>query len=99
VGFKREKGKKLRHKAIIWGMYVVPEVRRLGVGKALLKEMIGRAREMEGLEQLILTVCNSLPVLPPMGELFWLFNQLLCLQIIKMKLRYTRSPIENGGYA
>ncbi|MDN4594116.1 GNAT family N-acetyltransferase [Polycladomyces subterraneus] len=56
VGFKREKGKKLRHKAVIWGMYVTPEVRRQGVGKALLNEMIGRAREMEGLEQLILTV-------------------------------------------
>lgn len=56
VGFKREKGKKLRHKAVIWGMYVVPEVRRHGVGKALLKEIIARAREMEGLEQLMLTV-------------------------------------------
>lgn len=54
VGFKREKGKKLQHKA--GGMYTAPEVRRQGVGKSLLKEMIGRAREMEGLEQLILTV-------------------------------------------
>ncbi len=56
VGCHRKEGLKLRHKAVIWGMYVTPEWRGRALGRALLTEAILRAREMEGLEQLLLQV-------------------------------------------
>lgn len=52
----REHRKKLRHKATIYAMYVAPEARLKGAGRALLMEAIGRARKMQGLEQLNLGV-------------------------------------------
>jgi ribosomal protein S18 acetylase RimI-like enzyme len=56
VGLVREGGPKLRHKGIIWGVYVAPEARRRGLGKALMNEAIARARELPGLELLQLGV-------------------------------------------
>lgn len=56
VGLFREYRDKLRHKAMIWGMYVVPEARSKGIGMALLSEAINKARDMQGLEQVSLGV-------------------------------------------
>ncbi|HMF74578.1 MAG TPA: GNAT family N-acetyltransferase [Bryobacteraceae bacterium] len=56
VGCYRKEGLKLRHKAMIWGMYVVPESRGRALGRALLTAAIARAREVAGLEQLLLQV-------------------------------------------
>ena len=53
VGCHRKEGLKLRHKAVIWGMYVTPEWRGRALGRALLTAAIARAREVEGLEQLL----------------------------------------------
>jgi ribosomal protein S18 acetylase RimI-like enzyme len=50
---------KLRHRANIYAMYVVPEARRKGVGQALLTEICTRARQVDGLEQLHLTVVTT----------------------------------------
>src|SRR5690348_3657628 len=33
AGFFREGLSKMRHKAIVWGMYVAPEARQQGIGK------------------------------------------------------------------
>ena len=54
VGCDRKEGLKLRHKAMIWGMYVMPEWRGRALGRALLMAAIARAREVAGLEQLLL---------------------------------------------
>ena len=56
VGCHRKEGMKLRHKATIWGMYVTPEWRGRALGRALLTAAIERARQVAGLEQLLLQV-------------------------------------------
>ncbi|HLZ58855.1 MAG TPA: GNAT family N-acetyltransferase [Ktedonosporobacter sp.] len=56
AGFRREEGTKNRHKGIIWGMYVPQELRKQGIGKALLQAAIAYASELPDLEQINLKV-------------------------------------------
>jgi ribosomal protein S18 acetylase RimI-like enzyme len=56
VAMGREEGMKNRHKAGIFSMYVAPEAHGRGVGRALLAEVIARARALPGIEQLQLAV-------------------------------------------
>jgi ribosomal protein S18 acetylase RimI-like enzyme len=48
--------RKTRHRGMISSMYVAPESRGRGVGATLLDEALQRARQMPGLEELILAV-------------------------------------------
>ena len=50
VGVLRESGAKERHKAVIWGMYVVPAARYRGIGRALLAAAVDEARRWVGVE-------------------------------------------------
>ena len=59
VAFFREEGTKTRHKGYVISMFVAPESRGLGAGKALLQVLIARARQIEGLEQLLLAVVTT----------------------------------------
>jgi ribosomal protein S18 acetylase RimI-like enzyme len=59
VGFFRESGTKGQHKGNIISMYVAPEQRGRGVGKALVAEAIAQARSIPGLEQLLLAVVTT----------------------------------------
>ena len=52
----REEGTKSRHRGTVVGMGVAAEARGRGVGRALLDQLLARARRMPGLEQLYLTV-------------------------------------------
>ena len=54
VGFAREKGAKRRHRAMVWGVYVAPDLRGQGIAKRLLQTLIDRARQLPGLERLVL---------------------------------------------
>ena len=45
-----------RHRAMIWGMYVVPEARGNGTGRRLLDAAINAARHAEGIELIHLGV-------------------------------------------
>lgn len=56
VGFKRESILKLRHKGLIFRMYVAPEAKGLGLGRKLLQAAIERAKQGVGLKQIILTL-------------------------------------------
>lgn len=47
---------KLSHRANIYAMYVTPSERGTGIGKKLMLEAINKAREIEGVEQIYLTV-------------------------------------------
>jgi len=59
VGFGRGEGLKERHTGFVFGMYVVPERRGQGAGKALVQALIAQARQLEGLEQLTLAVVTT----------------------------------------
>ena len=59
VAFVRESGLKVKHKGNIFGMYVAPEARGCGIGKALLLELVKKARACEGLEHINLTVVSN----------------------------------------
>lgn len=56
AGFYRAAPLKLRHKGFVWGMYVSPESRGGGVGRALLSSVIERGKSLLGLEQICLDV-------------------------------------------
>jgi len=56
AGLSREQGAKDRHKADIFSVYVAAELRGRGVARALLTEVIARARAAPGLEQIRLAV-------------------------------------------
>ena len=59
AGFYREKHTKFRHKGTIWGVYVRRESRGKGIAKAILSEVIHRARMIDGLEQILLVVAAT----------------------------------------
>lgn len=59
AGFYREKHAKFRHKGTIWGVYVRRESRRKGVARAILNEVIRRAKMIAGLEQILLVVAAT----------------------------------------
>lgn len=56
VGVQREGMVKLAHKAFIWGMYVAPEARSLGIGTALLGRALAHAGEVLAVRQVNLGV-------------------------------------------
>jgi RimJ/RimL family protein N-acetyltransferase len=56
VGLAREQKRKLQHKALIWGVYVIEQERRRGTGKMLLATALNFAQTLPGLLQVNLTV-------------------------------------------
>jgi RimJ/RimL family protein N-acetyltransferase len=56
VAFVRPPREKLRHWAELGGMYVAPEFRRRGFGRALVEAAVAHARSVEGVRQLKLSV-------------------------------------------
>ena len=61
VGLKREVLKNLRHKALLWGMYVAPEFRGKGLGGRLLNYVLDEASRMHGVRQVNLWVNTTAP--------------------------------------
>lgn len=59
VTIVRENSLKTAHKANVYGMYVAPEMRERGVGRALMLELISKARRCQGLEQINLAVVSE----------------------------------------
>lgn len=58
ASFKRdgENRMKLRHKGILFKVYVDTEYRQRGIAKKLVEEIISRSKKIDGLEQINLTV-------------------------------------------
>jgi len=59
AGFVREQQEKSRHKGFIWGVYVSEKSRGANVGRKLLVELLRKAAEQPGLEQITLTVATG----------------------------------------
>ncbi|KGA95864.1 GNAT family acetyltransferase [Alkalihalobacillus alcalophilus ATCC 27647 = CGMCC 1.3604] len=59
VSFVRESNFKTVHKGNVFGMFVLPEKRGQGIGKAILLELIKVAKNVTGLEQINLTVVSE----------------------------------------
>ncbi len=55
-GFYREDGPKLRHKGVIWGVYVMPGHRSGGLGRRLISEIIANAAQAPDIQQINITV-------------------------------------------
>lgn len=58
VSFARETQAKLRHKGLLYRMYVRAESSGRGIGRKLVQEVVQRARTIEGLEHINLTVVS-----------------------------------------
>jgi len=56
IGLSVESRRKQRHKGLVFGMYVAPEHASKGIGRALLEACLARARTIDRLEILELSV-------------------------------------------
>ena len=59
VTFVRENNPKTIHRGNIYAMYVLPKFRGEGIGKGLIKELVKRATQCDGLELIHLTVISN----------------------------------------
>lgn len=59
LGFFRRQGERVRHKGSIWGVYVAPEARGIGLARRLMIEAIESAKKMPDLEEVLLTVSTT----------------------------------------
>ncbi len=56
VGLRRQTGRKDRHKAFVWGVYVTPAERGLGIARRLMSVVIEQARGLAGLARVNIAV-------------------------------------------
>ena len=61
AGFYREPRMKRRHIGIIWGVFINPECRGKGAGRALVSAALEHGRALPGLEKIQLTVSVTQP--------------------------------------
>ncbi|MBX3658981.1 MAG: GNAT family N-acetyltransferase [Ramlibacter sp.] len=59
AGLSREARLKARHKTTLFGMYVAPHCRKLGLGQALVQAVLAHARTCEGVRLVQLTVTRG----------------------------------------
>jgi len=59
AGFHREQELKSQHKGRVWGVYVTEAARGCGIGRELMRTLIGHAKAEPGLKQIVLTVTSG----------------------------------------
>jgi ribosomal protein S18 acetylase RimI-like enzyme len=61
AGFFRDKREKRRHMGTIWGVFVHPDHRGKGIGRAVVTEAVQHARALPGIDKIQLTVSITQP--------------------------------------
>ena len=102
IGITREERLKYRHKANLWGMYVIPKSRNCGVGHALLDAAISKSRAIVGLRQIILTVNSSSRAARSLYAsrgfaTFGIEKEALCCEDSYFDMEYMRLSLVAGG--
>ncbi|WP_306454065.1 GNAT family N-acetyltransferase [Evansella halocellulosilytica] len=59
VSMIRETKQKMSHRANIFAMYVTPAMRGYGLGKKLMQKAVDQAKQLDGVEQIYLTVVTK----------------------------------------
>lgn len=59
AGFRRDSGPKIDHKAMVWGVFLTPSARGLGLGKKLMRALIDEAARRPDIVLLYLAVTES----------------------------------------
>ncbi|MDF1665225.1 MAG: GNAT family N-acetyltransferase [Planctomycetota bacterium] len=59
AGVKVVARKKVSHLGTLWGLFVRPESRRQGIARELIKALLSKSKEKEGLEQIRLMVSTE----------------------------------------
>ncbi len=59
AGFRRDSGPKIDHKAMVWGVFLTPSARGLGVSKKLMQALIEEASRRPDIVSLYLAVAES----------------------------------------
>lgn len=59
AGFRRDTGPKIDHKAMVWGVFLTPAARGLGIGKRLMRALIDEASNRPEIVLLYLAVAES----------------------------------------
>jgi ribosomal protein S18 acetylase RimI-like enzyme len=59
AGFYREQGTKSSHKGRVWGVYLTPHARGVGVSKKMMRTLLDRARAIKGMDQVLLSVAAT----------------------------------------
>ncbi len=59
IGMNRQGSVKRAHKITVWGMYVTPQARQRGTGRALLEAGIAHAEALKGVGQIHLGVSEA----------------------------------------
>lgn len=59
VGFYQQEGAKFSHNGVVYGMYVTPEARSKGVGKALMEAVLAYAKNVVDVVKLLVVTENT----------------------------------------
>lgn len=90
VSFGREgrDREKLRHKGLLFRMYVHPQFRGKGVGRALIKALLERVERLGDVEQINLTVVATNPAAKKLYEQFGFVSFAVEKNALKWKGHY-----------
>ena len=72
---------------MIYAMYVAPSARRRGVGLAMMRDLIVRARGLDGLEQLHLWVLRRRETPSPAAALYQACGFVSCGPVVPRDIR------------